>query len=173
MTCSSGAPVLLERKPFPAVYMCRNASICAAHSCAFPGCGGVIVLDGNMKNKRDICYAKNAGFIKFDGLSGSIKTGCPATPGFRSRYCTRHNNHVCTLLSSQDVDEELDMSTGPALRSQLFKYSPGDPASSLLKTLVDQFDAGVRAESGVDTLPLYGHVSSTLTVYEQSSEQRG
>ena len=33
-------------------------------------------------------------------------------------------------------------------------------------------DAGVRAESGVDTLPLYGHVSSTLTVHEQSSEQR-
>ena len=91
-----------------------------------------MVLDGNMKNKRDVCYAKDAGFIEFDGLSGSIKTGCPATPGFKSRYCTRHNNHACTLLSSKDVDEELDISTGPALRSQQSKHTPGDPVAEMI-----------------------------------------
>ena len=29
-----------------------------------------------MKNRRDVCYAKDAGFIGFEGLAGSIKTGC-------------------------------------------------------------------------------------------------
>ena len=46
------------------------------HSCKFPGYGTVLILDGNMKNRRDICFAKSAGYIEFDGLSGSITTGC-------------------------------------------------------------------------------------------------
>ena len=39
-----------------------------------------MVLDGNMKNHRDVCYAKDAGFIEFEGLKGLIKTGCAAAP---------------------------------------------------------------------------------------------
>jgi hypothetical protein len=33
-----------------------------------------MVLDGNMKNHRDVCMAKDAGFIEFDGLPGSLCT---------------------------------------------------------------------------------------------------
>ena len=46
------------------------------HRCAKPGCGQVFVLDGNMKNNREVCYAVDAGYAEFRGLPGKIKTGC-------------------------------------------------------------------------------------------------
>ena len=92
--------------------------IILAHSCAIVGCGSVLALDGNMKNRRDLCYAKDAGFIEFDGIPGSIKTGCFATPAFKSRYCPAHMNHACNLLHSEELDEDLESPTGPTLRSK-------------------------------------------------------
>ena len=32
-------------------------NITTAHTCKFPGCSNVLVLDGNMKNRRDVCLA--------------------------------------------------------------------------------------------------------------------
>ena len=98
-----------------------------AHRCTFPGCGSVLVLDGNMKNQRDVCYAKDAGFIQFEGLKGTIKTGCIATPAFNSRYCVKHKNQECALLKSNEEDEDLDVPTGPAVRFRQSKQYPGDP----------------------------------------------
>ena len=72
--------------------------IFVAHRCKFPGCGSVFVLDGNMKNRRDVCYAKDAGFIQFDGLPGLIKTGCTSTPAFKSHYCSHHGNPICPTV---------------------------------------------------------------------------
>ena len=80
-----------------------------------------------MKTRRDVFLAKDAGFIQFDGLPGLIKTGCTATPAFKNRYCTQHINQACTLLSSNEVDEELDIATGPILRSQSKQLNSGDP----------------------------------------------
>ena len=53
-----------------------------------------------MKNRRDVCYAKDAGYVEFDELSGSIKTGCQATPAYKSRYCEQHiiMAKVCSYL---------------------------------------------------------------------------
>ena len=28
--------------------------------------------------------------LKYDGLSGGVKTGCPNTPEYKSRYCSLH-----------------------------------------------------------------------------------
>ena len=104
-----------------------------AHHCSFPGCGSVLVIDGNMKNRRDVCYAKDAGFIQFDGLSGSIKTGCAASPAFKSRYCSQHANHACTLLHSEEPDEDLGIQTGPMLRShQKHKKSDGELVAEMI-----------------------------------------
>lgn len=61
-----------------------------AHSCSYPGCGKVLVLDGNMKNHRDICLARSAGVIEFKNLPGQITTGCVNTPAYKSRYCVDH-----------------------------------------------------------------------------------
>lgn len=62
----------------------------AEHTYKFPGCQNVLVLDDNMKNRQDICYAKDAGFVQFPGLPGQIETGCVASPAFKSRFCTKH-----------------------------------------------------------------------------------
>jgi len=51
-----------------------------AHRCSYPGCGSVLVLDGNMKNHRDICSAKPQGHIEFECLPGVITTGWTSTP---------------------------------------------------------------------------------------------
>ena len=72
-----------------------------------------------MKNQRDVCYAKDAGCIRFKGLPGLIKTGCPQTPAFMSRYCQQHKPQVCTALlphdmDADDSDDEMDVATGTA-----------------------------------------------------------
>lgn len=114
------------------VYIALNVIIMLAHNCAIPGCGSVLVMDGNMKNRWDVCYAKDAGFIEFDGLFGSIKTGCAATPGFKSRYCSAHENQACNLLHSEEVDEDLEATTGPTLRSEQPKKRDGEVVAEMI-----------------------------------------
>ena len=46
-----------------------------------------MILDGNMKNNREVCLAVDAGCAEFSGLPGRVRTGCPNSPGFMSRYC--------------------------------------------------------------------------------------
>ena len=48
------------------------------------------MLDDNMKNSREVCYAIQAGHTEFNRLPGSIRTGCPNTLSYKSRYCTIH-----------------------------------------------------------------------------------
>ena len=48
------------------------------------------MIDGNLKNRRDICACNSAGWLKFDGLPGKIKTGCQLTPAWQSKYCYDH-----------------------------------------------------------------------------------
>lgn len=50
----------------------------------------MLVLDGNMKNSREVCFAVDAGYTEFSNLPGKIKAGCPNTPAYKSRYCSIH-----------------------------------------------------------------------------------
>lgn len=34
--------------------------------------------------------AKDAGVTRYGGLTGTVKTGCPNTPAYKSRYCKDH-----------------------------------------------------------------------------------
>ena len=70
------------------------------HKCNHPGCRSALVLDGNMKNQRDVCMAKDAGFVEFTSLPGKIKTGCVHTPAHKNRFCLSYLNH-----SFSDTDE--------------------------------------------------------------------
>ena len=70
------------------------------HRCEFPGCKNVLVLDGNMKNQREVCLAKDAGYVSYPGLPGRIKTGCMASPAFKSRFCPNHTIRLCTMSKS-------------------------------------------------------------------------
>ena len=45
------------------------------HACDTPGCHNVIVLDGNMKNARQVCMLKDAGELQFGTLPGTVPIG--------------------------------------------------------------------------------------------------
>lgn len=60
------------------------------HLCTYPGCREVLIIDGNMKNRRDICAAKDAGWIQYPELPGCVKTGCISSPAFKSAFCAKH-----------------------------------------------------------------------------------
>lgn len=119
--------------------MCTSyctSALTLAHSCTFPGCGKVLVLDGNMKNRRDVCYAKDAGYLEFEGLSGSIKSGCQATPAYKSRYCDRHKHFACEtqqLTATEDEDgDDLDAPIDPLVRSKQKQKQPGESIVELI-----------------------------------------
>lgn len=73
------------------------------HHCDSSNCKRIIVLDGNMKNHRDICAARLAGYAEYEGLPGRITTGCTNTPQLKSRYCVVH---ATTGFSSAGEDRE-------------------------------------------------------------------
>ena len=60
-----------------------------------------------MKNHRDVCKADYAGYMKFDGLPGHVRTGYMNTPDLKSRYCKLHKPRACTLTSEhgEDIDQ--------------------------------------------------------------------
>lgn len=57
-----------------------------------------------MKNHRDVCKADHAGYIKFDGLPGQVRTGCMQSPDLMSRFCKLHKPRACKLVSEQGHD---------------------------------------------------------------------
>ena len=69
-----------------------------------------------MKNHRDVCLAREAGFAEFSGLSGKIKTGCPNTPQPKSPSHTptaftpegdTSSTETAAHTSSSKLDEQL------------------------------------------------------------------
>ena len=62
----------------------------------------MLVIDGNMKNRRDICAASEAGFTEYEGLPGLIKTGCQLSPGYQSKYCYEHAPRISKRTSEED-----------------------------------------------------------------------
>ena len=99
----------------------------------------MLVIDGNMKNRRDICYAKSAGYIEFPGLSGSITTGCQASPAYKSRYCEQHKVVACDTktfdpATSGDDDKysKFDAPFGPIQRSACKFKQEGENIISMI-----------------------------------------
>ncbi len=107
-----------------------------AHACKFPGCGTALIVDGNMKNRRDVCYAKDAGHVEFENLSGSIKTGCQATPAYKSRYCDQHKHFACDsrYLTGTEAEDSgnLDAPIGTVMRSTQTQKLPGESIVELI-----------------------------------------
>ena len=50
-------------------------------------------------------------------------------------------------------------------------YATWEPASSLPRSLVADFEAGITAEPTIETTSMYGHVSSTMTVSQIRTDQ--
>ena len=57
-----------------------------------------------MKNQRDVCLARDAGYLEYEELPGKIKTGCMHSPGYKSHYCTLHSPTICQVPSDDDAE---------------------------------------------------------------------
>lgn len=75
------------------------------HRCSAAGCGSVLVFDGNCKNCRDVCKARDAGYMTYEELEGVVKTGCMNTPKLRSRFCELHAENVAV---PQNLNPEVE-----------------------------------------------------------------
>ena len=60
---------------FPAVSYIFLLFSLTDHVCDTPGCGTVLVLDGNMKNCHQVCACHDIGELKFAGLQGTVVVG--------------------------------------------------------------------------------------------------
>ena len=93
--------------------MCVHTII--GHRCDVPGCGQAIVIDGNMKNYRDVCFAVNAGYVEYKGLPGRVRSGCQNTPQYMSRYCGLHNP-VVAIPQNMSLDDNDPTPSKPATK---------------------------------------------------------
>ena len=62
------------------------------------------MFDGNMKNRRDVSMAKDAGYIQYPKLQGHIKSGC--THPHNINLNTARNmtgKHVCLILQMRVI----------------------------------------------------------------------
>ena len=59
-----------------------------------------------MKNRRDVCAATEAGFTEYEGFQGAVKTGCPQSPGYQSKYCYTHSPRIAPVSSGSDVPQQ-------------------------------------------------------------------
>jgi hypothetical protein len=76
--------------PCPSLLHYCAKPLLLGHECEAKGCGKVLVIDGNLKNNREVCAAVDAGFVEYPGLPGKVKTGCMETPEQQSKYCSDH-----------------------------------------------------------------------------------
>ena len=95
-----------------------------------------------MKNRRDVCMAKDVGYIFYEGLPGSIHTGCVNTPAFNSRYCKDHQEYVCTLQVATDDEVKSavleDMTSGPLTRVKAKAQRATTDVEGVIEKVVDQ-----------------------------------
>ena len=96
---------LLDFWRWPKVYTCVHTCI-TGHQCTYPGCKRVLVLDGNMKNRRDVCMAPDAGYTKYEGLPGAVKTGCMNSPKLGARHCLLHKVRACNPFAGENKDKD-------------------------------------------------------------------
>ena len=64
------------------------------------------MLDGNIKNHRDVCLATYAGYVEYKGLPGKVQTGCPNTPAHKSPYCSLHKPVIAVPQRIQVGDDD-------------------------------------------------------------------
>ena len=66
--------------------------------------------------------ARDAGYISYEGLPGSIRTGCINSPAYNSRFCEDHAEFVCNLETASDEEKLLVLPLN--VRSSLTDRSP-------------------------------------------------
>ena len=79
------------------------------------------MLDGNMKNNRSVYLATHAGYAEYDGLPGTIQTGCPNISAHKSRFCSLHKPTVAQS-GSENVISKCTFIVGKRTTQQSVTY---------------------------------------------------
>ena len=82
------------------------------HKCDVPGCGEVMVIDGDMKLTRRMCAAITSGGYKFEHAPGMVVTGCRNIPAIGKKFCGEHSDESTPSLPA----EKLSTASVTALR---------------------------------------------------------
>lgn len=86
--------------------------------------------------------AKDVGYICYEGLPGSIHTGCVNTPAFNSRFCKDHEECVCTLRVASDDEVKSavveEMSSGPLTRARAKAQGVTTDVEGVIEKVLDQ-----------------------------------
>lgn len=61
-------------------------------------------MDGNCKNRRDVCEATEAGYVEYPSLPGVIKTGCQLTPMRSGQFCYHHSPRISPSFALPDPE---------------------------------------------------------------------
>ena len=80
--------------------MLANLNPYTGYKCTYPGGERVLVLDMNMKNRRDVCMARDAGWSTKAFLGQSKRN----SPKPNSRYC-EVRVQICTTCPDTETDE--------------------------------------------------------------------
>ena len=77
--------------------------------------------------------AKDAGYIEFSSISGSIKSGCINTPQYNSRFCEVHTPRACNTQPIHLNEGQLETEEPRHFSStHLHGASAGEPVVQLL-----------------------------------------
>lgn len=86
--------------------------------------------------------AKDVGYIFYEGLPGSIHTGCVNTPAFNSRFCKDHEEYVCTLQVASDDEVRSavveEMTSGPLTRAKAKAQGATTDVEGVIEKVLDQ-----------------------------------
>ena len=63
----------------------------------------VLILDGNLKNSRDVHAAEDARFVEYAGLPEQVKTGCMETPQQSGKFCLHLNPTKLIVLVTRKL----------------------------------------------------------------------
>lgn len=148
----------------------------AKHRCEKSGCGDVVVIDGNMKNHRDVCLATHAGYTEYKGLPDAVRTGCPNTPSHKSRFCSLHKPAAPSQTTAPTPPSGVIIQKRVTRQGTLYEVAwLGKPvvdttwesSSSLPDALIQEF------ETSQNSAVLESFSSGGQTVHTLSLQKRG
>ena len=76
------------------------------HRCLEPGCGTILVIDGNMKSLRKVCAARISAYHKFKYSGAEVMTGCKNMPSPGEQFCSEHLKSEVPSIPFQKMTRE-------------------------------------------------------------------
>lgn len=121
--------------------------------------------------------ARDVGYISYEGLPGTIHTGCINSPAYNSRFCEDHGAFVCNLqiASDQEITDAIlsdDFSPGPITRARAKATGAEIPEKvCIVESILDSRVTRSNTYYKVMVLMFYNHANSATEASKIKSEK--